>query len=187
MEFRDSVDVVPLRLEPYQIYDLESHILLAYVGETRLSSGIIKKQTSRLVSGVPSSIASLQRLRDLAYEARTALLSDQYAELARCIDEGWHCKSSLADSISSPVVDNLYNVGINAGALAGKLIGAGGGGYMLFFVSPANRRYVFHQLETAGAAVAMNINFGSSGVFAWERRANLASVPRLFGRSERLV
>lgn len=180
MEFGSTVDVVPLRLEPYQIYDLETHLVLAYVGETRISSGIIQKQTDRFISGEADSIVSLDRIKLLAYEARTALLSDQLGDLARCIDEGWHCKKNLTDSISSPVVEYLYNIGLNAGAQAGKLIGAGGGGYMLFFVLPSRRRTVIKVLEDAGATVARNINFGSAGVFAWERRANLARVHETF-------
>lgn len=181
IEFGRTVNVVPLRLEPYQIYELESQIILASVGDTRLSSGIIEKQTARLESGEVESLAAHDRLRSLAFEARTALLTDQFDDFGRCIDEGWRCKQNLAEAISSPTVERLYSLGIEAGAIAGKLVGAGGGGFMLFVVPPGARHQVEERMENLGIAMARHVNFGSNGALAWERRANLARVHESFG------
>lgn len=182
MEFGSSVDVVPLRLEPYQICELESQILLAYVGETRLSSGIIEEQTKRFLNNARDSMTSLHRMRELASEARSALLADQYLDFARCIEEGWQRKRLLANSITSPMIEKLYSAGLAAGALAGKLLGAGGGGHLLFCVPSELRGKVSEALEVAGARVGRNINLGSSGSLAWERRANVARLHESFRR-----
>lgn len=181
MEFRDQVNVVPLRLEPYQICEIESQIVLAYVGKPRLSAKIIEKQTENLISG--GSLNALHSLRDLAYSARTALLSDKYDDFAWCINEGWLRKKELTDSISSEDIENLYEMGLFFGATAGKLVGAGGGGFMLF-VTPAHVQLrVAKRLESEGIAIVNSLNFGSQGALAWERRSNLARVHESFGSS----
>ena len=181
MEFGRNVEVIPIRLEPYQVYELESRIVLAYVGETRLSSRIIEQQTARFSRGDKGSTVSLNRLKELAYETRAALLTEQYDLFAHCIEEGWRNKRSLTESIVTDVVETVYDLGMEAGALSGKLVGAGGGGYMLFVIPPEMQRQVSERLERFGISVAEHLGFGSVGAMAWERRANLARVHEMFG------
>lgn len=181
MEFNRNVEVIPIRFEPYQIYELESRIVLAYVGQTRLSSRIIEQQTAKFVTGDKGSTVSLSRLKELAYETRAALLTEQYDLFAHCIQEGWRHKRGLTESIVTDVVETVYTLGLEAGALSGKLVGAGGGGYMLFIVPPESQRQVSERLKGFGISVVEHLGFSSFGAMAWERRVNLARVHEAFG------
>ena len=181
MEFGRDVEVIPIRLEPCQVYELESRLVLAYVGETRLSSRIIEQQTDKFVRGDKDATVSLKRLRELAFETRAALLPEQYDLFASCVQEGWRHKRGLTESIVTDVVETVYALGLEVGALSGKLVGAGGGGYMLFVVSPELQRNVIEGLNRFGISVVEHLGLGSVGAIAWERRMNLARVHEAFG------
>jgi D-glycero-alpha-D-manno-heptose-7-phosphate kinase len=167
IEFNADATVVnPLRLKADVIAELEYSLLFAYIGGVRLSSHIIEKQTSNYRQGKPDTLEALDRLKELAYETKKALLLGRLSLFGELLDGAWRCKRRLADEISNPRVDEVYEEARKAGALGGKLSGAGGGGFMFFFCDPRRRFSVQEALVRMGATI-VNFSFTNEGVRSW--------------------
>ena len=162
----DATVVNPLRIKPDIIAELEYSLLFAYIGGGRLSSHIIEKQTSNFSRGVPDTLEALDTLKELAYEAKKALLLGRLALFGELLDGAWQCKRRLAAEISNPRIDEIYAEARKAGALGGKLSGAGGGGFMFFFCDPRRRFSVQEALVRMGATI-VNFSFTNEGVRSW--------------------
>ncbi len=133
------VEPVPCRQEVMQ--ELESRILLLYTDQQRSADGILEKQSA----GTNDKRAVLRKMRDLAGEMRTVLAGQgDVDEFARLLHEGWKLKRSLGFGISSGYIDDWYNAALKAGAQGGKLLGAGGGGFVLL-MAPAERHMAIRE------------------------------------------
>jgi len=120
------------------------HLLLLHCGGSRSASDILSSQRKN----IPECKDTLSRMVELAEEVRDVLRGDgDIARIGEILDEGWQHKRTLADGISSPEIDRWYEAARGAGALGGKLLGAGGGGFLLFFVEPDNRHAVCEALS----------------------------------------
>jgi D-glycero-alpha-D-manno-heptose-7-phosphate kinase len=162
----DATVVNPLRIKPDLVAELEYSLLFAYVGGVRLSSRIIEKQTANYQSGRPDTIDAFDRLKELAYETKKALLLGKLSRFGELLDEAWRCKRRLADEITNPRIDEIYDEARKAGALGGKLSGAGGGGFMYFFCDPRHRFSVQEALQRMNAAM-VNLAFSPDGARSW--------------------
>ncbi|HEV2123695.1 MAG TPA: GHMP kinase [Chloroflexota bacterium] len=118
-----------LRLSQEQINLLASNLLLFYTHRTRKSASILDRQ----VQNIPSRLPYLDQLRDLAQECRRVLEAGDFDRFGRLLHEGWLVKTQLADGITDPSIDALYEQARAAGALGGKIAGAGGGGFLLLY------------------------------------------------------
>jgi D-glycero-alpha-D-manno-heptose-7-phosphate kinase len=128
-----TVEVEPVACKPEKLKHLESQILLLYTDRQRDADSILKAQSE----GTVSKYKVLQEMRDLAATMREALSGDgDLSEFARLLHEGWLLKRSLGFGISSTGVDEWYEAARRAGALGGKLLGAGGGGFLLVMAPP---------------------------------------------------
>jgi D-glycero-alpha-D-manno-heptose-7-phosphate kinase len=128
-----TVEVEPVACKPEKLKHLESQILLLYTDRQRDADSILKAQSE----GTVSKYRVLQEMRDLAATMREALSGDtDLNEFARLLHEGWLLKRSLGFGISSTSVDEWYEAARRAGALGGKLLGAGGGGFLLVMAPP---------------------------------------------------
>ncbi len=143
LEFRadDSVRSNPIPLAERERESLSEHLSLFFTGITRKAEGILKGQDAR----TPANRESLFRLRELAVEARDALVSKEWSRLGEVLDEGWRIKRGLTDGITSSTIDEHYAKAKAAGAWGGKITGAGGGGFLLV-VHPPERS---HQIAAA--------------------------------------
>lgn len=130
----DTVRSTPIPLSAAARDDLSQHLSLFYTGLTRQSESILKQQDARTVDNRDS----LLRMKELAVEARTALLHRDWADLGRVMDDGWTLKRTLTEGISSSVIDRTYARAKELGAFGGKITGAGGGGF-LFLVHPPHK------------------------------------------------
>ncbi len=127
------VHVEPVPLKPEIRRELESHILILYTDRQRSANTILQKQSE----GTSDKITVLTEMRDLAGEMRDALTNKaDLTEFARLLHQGWLLKRSLGFGISNGGVDDWYEAARSAGALGGKLLGAGGGGFLLLFAPP---------------------------------------------------
>jgi D-glycero-alpha-D-manno-heptose-7-phosphate kinase len=97
---------------------------------------------------------------DLTYQAETSLKAGSIDDIGDMLDKGWHLKRQLADNVSNAFIDSHYTKAINAGALGGKILGAGGGGYFLFYVPPHKHESVRHALSDL---TEFKFNFENSG------------------------
>jgi D-glycero-alpha-D-manno-heptose-7-phosphate kinase len=121
--------------EQMQVFD--KCLYLVFTGVKRSASQILKRQEKNILEDEEVNQRQ-QRIVSLAYEAYELLKKGDFYQFGELLDVGWQEKKSLSEGISNPDLDDLYNEGIKAGATGGKILGAGGGGYFLFFVPPKN-------------------------------------------------
>lgn len=170
MEFNKERSLVfPIRLKKEIIAELENHMLLCYVGKSRESGEVHKNQEQSFHQDEKEKIAKLMKLKDLTYNIQESLLANHLETLGRFLNETWLIKRSLDLRISNKTVDDLYETGLKNGAYGGRLLGAGDGGYILFFFSPKRRNDLKRALEAAGGDV-MNFNFDLEGVQVWNSK-----------------
>ncbi len=159
----EEVTVRPLRVPAETVQELECSLLLAWSGRSRTDDGILRRQVDGVLGGSARSLESLEAMKALATGMRDALLRGDLADFADGLHEGWRQKRRLASGIATPRLDELYTVGRRAGAAGGKVLGAGGGGYLLFATPPGARARVADALEAAGAPCAQ-VEFDFRGV-----------------------
>jgi len=169
MEFSadDKVIVNPLRIRQDYLQELEFNLVLYYTGTSRLSSTIIAGQIANLQSNTGASLEGMHRLKEQAFMMKEALLTGELDRMGDILDYGWKFKKDTASDISNPQIDEIYEAATRAGAMGGKISGAGGGGYMMFYC-PGNTRYsVIDALHEFGGEVH-RLQFSERGVSTWE-------------------
>lgn len=171
MEFLPGNQVVvnSLRVPVDVINELESSFVICYSGRSRDSSKIIDEQQGQIVSGATRTIEAMHQLKSDAIEMKEALLSGRILDLAEILDKTWATKKAIASSISNPWLESLYAEARENGALAGKVSGAGGGGYMMFIVAPEDRLTLLSALNKKGAW-ASSLNLTHAGCESWRVR-----------------
>ena len=163
---KDGVLVNPLRISEDALNELHCHLLLCYTGGTRVSSNILAEQTANVVSHQRDVMASLAELKTLTIELKRALLQNHFVEFGEILDRAWHLKKRLASGISNDAIDELYDIAKNSGAIGGKLLGAGGGGFLLIFAPFTRRDKIRERLEARGGKV-VDFQFDPRGVRTW--------------------
>jgi D-glycero-alpha-D-manno-heptose-7-phosphate kinase len=159
----DGVEVRPLRVAPATVQALQDSLLLAWSGQGRTDGGILRRQVDGVLGGSATSLAALDAIKALAVSMRDALLAGDLAGFADGLHQGWLQKRRLASGIATPRLDELYEVGRVAGAAGGKVLGAGGGGFLVFCGPPSRRDAVARALEAAGAPCSA-VEFDPEGV-----------------------
>jgi D-glycero-alpha-D-manno-heptose-7-phosphate kinase len=162
----DRVIVNPLRVSGDILSELEYSLLLAFTGKTRSSDRIIEDQTERYESGVEDALAGLRAQKELAVLMKNALLRARLSEFGALLGEAWEAKKRMSPRISTPEIDEMYDAAIRAGALGGKVTGAGGGGYMLIYCEYDRKHRVAAALEQMGVPVS-DIGFDHEGLRRW--------------------
>jgi D-glycero-alpha-D-manno-heptose-7-phosphate kinase len=162
----DRVIVNPLRIGDDTLSELEYSLLLAFTGKTRSSDRIIEDQTGRYEAGVEDALAGLRAQKELAVEMKNALLRARLSEFGSLLGEAWREKKKMSPKISNPEIDDMYEAAIKAGALGGKVTGAGGGGYMLFYCEYDKKHRVAAALDHMGAPVS-DVGFDHVGLRRW--------------------
>ncbi len=171
MEFHaDHVVVNPLRVSAETLNELEHNMLLVYTGRTRMSDQIIVDQTDRLESGHPESLDALLAQKQLARTMKEALLRRQHRYFGELLDEAWKQKQRLSPRITTPYIDEAYDVARESGAIGGKVTGAGGGGYMVFYCEFDRRHRVAESLIKLGLTVT-EFSFEPTGLTTWRASA----------------
>lgn len=130
----DSVDVEPVIIGHETLKRLDDNLLLFYTGMTH-SAGTILKEQSRCLENEDDKYSSLIKMTELARDMRDALTKGKLEDFGNILNENWKLKQHLASGITNPIVDKYYQIGMESGALGGKLLGAGGGGFLLFYCS----------------------------------------------------
>jgi D-glycero-alpha-D-manno-heptose-7-phosphate kinase len=162
----DRVIVNPLRISGDILSELEYSLLLAFTGKTRSSDRIIEDQTKRYEAGVADTLDGLRAQKELAVQMKNALLRARLSEFGWLLGEAWQAKKRMSPRISTPEIDEMYDTAIKAGALGGKVTGAGGGGYMLIYCEYDKKHRVAAALERMGAPVS-DVGFDHEGLRRW--------------------
>ncbi len=134
MEFNkdDSVVITPIVAKENHYGLLRKHLMLLYTGTQRSSASIHTKQ----ITSINSHITAYNSMRDISYRLFDSLRSGKWLVTGRLLDENWQLKKTLSEGISDSSIDKMYKKAIKLGAEGGKLVGAGGGGFLLMFASP---------------------------------------------------
>ncbi len=168
MEFYDNDKVIvnPLRIKPEIINELQFNILLYYTGTSRLSSKIIEAQVQNVNKKKEKSIEAMHKLKEQAILMKEAVLKGELNKIGEILDYGWKYKKQMAEGITNPVIDEIYETAKKAGATGGKISGAGGGGFMMFYC-PENTRYkVIEALQKFGGEFR-RFQFTKNGLETW--------------------
>lgn len=156
----------PLRVKNWVICELEASLVLFFTGVSRESAHIIADQSSNVKSGAADALEAMHGIKREALVMKECLLRGDFAGLVDSMRLGWENKKRSAKTVSNSHIDTIYDAAIQAGALAGKVSGAGGGGFMLFFVPTEKRMDVIRALNTFKGQVS-NCHFTKHGSQAW--------------------
>lgn len=162
----DRVIVNPLRVSPAMLNELETSMVICFTGVSRASETIIAEQQRNMALADGAALENLHRLKRDAIEMKLALLRGEIEHMAEILNRSWRAKKGTAAGISTGVIDRLLADAFAAGAIGGKVSGAGGGGFMMFFVPPARRMAVLRALR-AGGAQAGGVHFTQGGAESW--------------------
>lgn len=132
-----TVDVVPTKISAETAHDLEAHLLLFFTGYSRDAEHVLSEQKSKSEGGDMAMIDNLHYVKDLGIRSLAALEGGQTGDFADLMHEHWQHKKKRSNAISNPRIDHLYEVGLAHGARGGKLVGAGAGGFLMFYADDA--------------------------------------------------
>jgi D-glycero-alpha-D-manno-heptose-7-phosphate kinase len=127
-----QVEVWPLRISQSTLYDMEDHLLLFFTGYTRSAGAILKEQDARSKQNDPEMIANMHFVKQLGHDIKDALEGGNLERFGELMNTHWEYKKERSKSMSNDRIDHWYQLAMANGALGGKLIGAGGGGFLMF-------------------------------------------------------
>lgn len=157
----------PLRIKNWIICELEASLLLFYTGVSRESAKIIADQSSNVKAGLANTMEAMHGIKHEALVMKECLLRGDFDGIVESMRQGWENKKRSSKTVSNPIIEEVYNAAIDAGALAGKVSGAGGGGFMIFFVPPDKRMDVVRALGNFKGQLS-NCHFTKHGTQAWK-------------------
>ncbi len=167
IEFSGTKTVVnPLRIDPEVMNELAYRLLLCYTGTGHYSNDIIERQQRSYLEKRVDTVTALDATKRLAIDMKNELLRGNLDEMGRLLDEGWQHKKQFTEGISNERIDSFYTRAREAGALGGKLLGAGGGGYILLFCDVARRAKVAKAVQAAGGRVS-DFSLEMEGLQTW--------------------
>ena len=168
MEFfaDDKVVVNPLRVKQKILFELENNLLLYYTSTNRDSGKIIEQQSKNVVDKKESSIEAMHHLKEQAQMMKEALLTGRLNEIGDILDYGFTQKRKMAEGISNSLLEEIYETAKGAGASGGKISGAGGGGFMIFYCPGTTKHKVIRSLEKFGGQ-HRNYQFVEHGLTTW--------------------
>ncbi len=169
MEFYNNNRSVinPLRIKNWIICELEASLLLFYTGVSRESAKIIAAQSENITTGHSDSVEAMHSVKGEALLMKEHLLKGDFSGIVDSMQVGWESKKRTANGVSNSLIESIYVSAMQAGALAGKVSGAGGGGFMLFFVPIEKRTSVIQSLSKFEGQIS-NCHFTKYGAQAWK-------------------
>lgn len=170
MEFyaADRAVVNPLRIKNWILCELEASLVLFYTGVSRESAKIIAEQSANVTEKKTDATAAMHAMKEEAGRMKECILKADFDGLVESMQIGWENKKRSASTVTTPLIDEIYQAACTAGARAGKVSGAGGGGFMMFLVSAERRMDVIRTLGRYDGVVS-NCHFTKHGAQAWKQ------------------
>lgn len=144
----DSVEAAPLKVSMDTMFDLEDNLLLFFTGFARSAGSILKDQKVRTQSSDADMLANLHYVKEMGYHSKQMLEEGRTADFGALMHEHWEHKKRRSGGMSNPQIDEWHELGMKNGAVGGKLVGAGGGGFLMFYAEDRNR--LRHAMAKAG-------------------------------------
>jgi len=169
MEFHKDGTVIvnPLRIKRWIVDELEASMVLYYTGASRESATIIEEQKRNASSGNVVAIDAMHEVKEASVKMKAALLRGEIDAFATILGASWSSKKRMAASITNDSIDGVFKVAMEAGAVAGKVSGAGGGGFVMFVVDPPRKVEVVRRLGELDGRV-VSFNFSEGGCHGWK-------------------
>jgi D-glycero-alpha-D-manno-heptose-7-phosphate kinase len=169
IEFYDKAVIVnPLRVSPDRLNELEYCLLLCYTGQSRLSAHIVERQTESYIQKKEEVVRALDAQKEMAIQMKNALLQGRLDDFGDLLHQAWQTKKQLDPAITTPQIDEMYAAARQGGAIGGKILGAGGGGYLLLYCPFDRKHMAAAALERLGGQV-VDFGFDWRGLQTWER------------------
>ncbi len=168
MEFfeNDKVIVNPLRIRQQYLFELENNLLLYFTATNRESARIIEKQSKNVIEKNERSIDAMHQLKQQSLKMKEAMLKGKLHEIGEILDFGFQQKRLMAEGISNSLMEEIYETAKKAGATGGKISGAGGGGFMIFYCPGVSKYNVMDALKPFGG-YCKDYQFTSHGLTTW--------------------
>ncbi len=168
MEFYGGERVVvnPLRIKPHVQSELEASLLLYYTGRSRSSEYIIKRQAKNVEQGEEEALKAMVRVKEEAVRMKEALLRGDFEKMGSILNSGWIAKKKTAKEVTNPEIERIFRLARENGAIAGKVSGAGGGGFIMFLVDPVQKARLSDVLKKE-AGIVYNCALTQNGAEAW--------------------
>lgn len=169
MEFykNDKTIINPLKVRRWILSELEQSLVLFYTGVSRDSGAIIEEQNKNIEDKSGNTVELMMAIKQEAFEMKEALLKGDIKAIASSMKKGWEAKKAASAKISNHNIDRIYDIVMNAGAMAGKISGAGGGGFIMFLVPPSKRMKILGLLEQEKVGRTMPCHFVDEGTQSW--------------------
>ena len=154
----DSFNITPVILSPERLSELQNYFMLYFTGVTRIASDVAANQ----IRNIDKVANHYKKIHELVDEGLTIMEKPKasLAELGKLLHESWLLKRELSDNITNPQIDAIYKSGLDAGAIGGKILGAGGGGFILFFADPKTQPKIREKFKHL---IEVPFNFESDG------------------------
>ena len=144
----ESVIARPLDISANTLFDMEDNLLLFFTGFSRSASSILKDQKEKSQSSNADMLANLNYVKEMGYRSKELLEKGNVSDFGALMHEHWEHKKRRSGGMSNPQIDEWYELGLKNGAIGGKLVGAGGGGFLLFYAEDRNK--LRHAMKHAG-------------------------------------
>lgn len=165
---KDDIAIVnPLKIKRWVIDELEASMLLYFTGQSRSSAAIIDEQKKNTTDNKEEAVEAMHHIKQSAVDTKLALLKGDINAFANILREAWENKKKMAKAISNSMIQQAMDVAMQAGAKAGKVSGAGGGGFIMFVVEPTRKKEVEEALKKLDGFV-MPFNFSDGGAHGWK-------------------
>ena len=147
---KNHISVSKIPINKNSLYELENNLLLFYIGKTRNSSNILEEQIKLIQEKNQKTITALHYVKELSEKMRSSLGQSDITKFGELLNIGWKSKKKFVSGVTNEYVDKLYNLGMECGALGGKLTGAGGGGHILFYCEPSKQKKLIEKMKGQG-------------------------------------
>jgi D-glycero-alpha-D-manno-heptose-7-phosphate kinase len=145
-----KANIEPLKVPKNTLDILQNNLMLFFLGKTRTSTNILRSMEKYMTEEKPEVISALHKAKDLTVDVKKALEEGDLKQFAKLLSESWRNKRNLDKEVTNKFIDDVYTLGIKEGALGGMLMGAGAGGYMLFYVEPDKQQHIRKVMEKKG-------------------------------------
>jgi D-glycero-alpha-D-manno-heptose-7-phosphate kinase len=162
----DRVIVNPLRVHEAHRLELDSSLVICHTGRSRVSANIIDQQTQGIRSGDPASLTAMHQIKSDAVEMKLCLLRGDIGKMAQVMKRSWEAKKQTASQVSTSEIDIIYETALKNGAQAGKISGAGGGGFLMLLTEPESRFRLARALREIEVN-AVPFHFVEGGAQSW--------------------